>query len=562
MPTVVPLKRQRILNCLQANDFEQARSLCLSLCKADHNDAELRVLLAFASLQLGMLKEASGACCEAMILRPNYDEAQLLHGYVLQGLGKLAEATQAYTAVLERDPENIQVLNQLGTVYLNRNEPNKAAECYRRALAKDPAYADAHNNLGNAQKALGDNKAAEDSYRAALALESNHALAHYNLGNLSLNCGHYEQAVVNYREALRCQPDSCDAHLNLKLGRHQEAAASLREAVRLNPRQAQGWFLLGAVLGDSSQFDDAIACSVRSLQLEPSNAGAHQNIAQCHKHEGRLSDAQKHFRESLRLNPENADAHRGLEAVLHDMDRHSEAIACYREALRLDPDNTTIPFLLTALGAGAVPQSPPDGYVEALFDEVAGCFDHLLVDELRYSAPALLAETLRTIWHGPALAVVLDLGCGTGLCAPLLRPAAARLDGIDLSAGMLQKASERGVYDRLERADIVEFLQAPETKYDWIIAADVFVYMGALEAVFDAVRNVLQPGGLFGFTVEAADDVESYTLRDTIRYAHGAAYLRRLAQQHGFSEIVARREVLRYNKGEPVYGWIFVLGTS
>ena len=44
---------------------------------------------------------------------------------------------------------------------------------------------------------------------------------------------------------------------------------------------------------------------------------------------------------------------------------------------------------------------------------------------------------------------VLDAGCGTGLCGPLLAPYARRLIGVDLSEGMLALAKEKHVYDAL-----------------------------------------------------------------------------------------------------------------
>ena len=69
-------------------------------------------------------------------------------------------------------------------------------------------------------------------------------------------------------------------------------------------------------------------------------------------------------------------------------------------------------------------------------------------------------------WSRPAAAgtrfrSALDLGCGTGLCGPLVRPMVDRLTGVDLSARMIEKARSLGVYDRLEQGDIVEFLDAP-----------------------------------------------------------------------------------------------------
>ena len=54
----------------------------------------------------------------------------------------------------------------------------------------------------------------------------------------------------------------------------------------------------------------------------------------------------------------------------------------------------------------------------------------------------------------------VDLGCGTGLMGPLLRPHTGCLCGVDLSQGMVQKARERGCYDELDVGELVEYLSA------------------------------------------------------------------------------------------------------
>ena len=49
---------------------------------------------------------------------------------------------------------------------------------------------------------------------------------------------------------------------------------------------------------------------------------------------------------------------------------------------------------------------------------------------------------------------VADLGCGTGLFGERIRARADRLEGFDLSANMLAKAQEKGLYDHLAQADL------------------------------------------------------------------------------------------------------------
>jgi predicted TPR repeat methyltransferase len=156
--------------------------------------------------------------------------------------------------------------------------------------------------------------------------------------------------------------------------------------------------------------------------------------------------------------------------------------------------------------------------------------------------------------HAQPFDSALDLGCGTGLCGPLLRPLVRRLQGLDLSQPMLERAAALGVYDRLHQGELVEHLLATEARHDLLLAADVFIYVGALEAVFDAVMRVLRPGGVFCFSVELADDERPVALTAEMRYAHAPAYLHALAHRHGLRVLQSRREPIRQHQRQTIPG--------
>ena len=104
------------------------------------------------------------------------------------------------------------------------------------------------------------------------------------------------------------------------------------------------------------------------------------------------------------------------------------------------------------------------------------------------------------------------------------RRLAERIDGVDLvgqHAGAMRAA--RSIYDQLTQQDDVARATwlATERRYDLIAAADVFTYVGDLDAVFAGAVRVLDTGGLFCFAVEAADDAGAdLVLRGSLRYAH------------------------------------------
>ncbi len=154
---------------------------------------------------------------------------------------------------------------------------------------------------------------------------------------------------------------------------------------------------------------------------------------------------------------------------------------------------------------------------------------------------------------------VLDLGCGTGLMAQALAGLCSPIEGVDLSPRMLEKAQKTRLYDALHEGELVSFLSGrAAAEADLVVAADVFVYMAALDGVFRGAQRVLGREGLFAFTVQAHEG-EGFILGEDARYAHGEAYLRELAEAAGFMVAIFERVSTREDRGVPVPGFLCVL---
>ena len=151
-----------------------------------------------------------------------------------------------------------------------------------------------------------------------------------------------------------------------------------------------------------------------------------------------------------------------------------------------------------------------------------------------------------------------DLGCGTGLCGPLVRDWARELSGCDLSAGMLERAERRKVYDSLQHAELVAHMLANTARFDALICADTLCYFGELGPALQASAEALRPQGHLVFTVEALpeDASAAYQLQPHGRYAHQRAYVSATLAEAGLNERVLRAETLRLEAGKPVGGWL------
>jgi predicted TPR repeat methyltransferase len=235
------------------------------------------------------------------------------------------------------------------------------------------------------------------------------------------------------------------------------------------------------------------------------------------------------------------------------------AVAAWTQLLQLDAKGLFGAALkLAAHGAGGSSEAAP-AYVEALFDDYAPRFEDALVARLGYRTPEALEQAIRTAMAARSIGRfgrALDLGCGTGLMGERLRALVDRLEGIDLSANMLGEARRKGIYDRLEKADLKAVLDTQQASADLIVAADVLNYVGTLEAPLASASRALRRGGIIAFSLETHGGSEPVRLGTSLRFQHAVEPTLRMCRAVGFEVVNAEPLVIRMERGAPVDGVI------
>ena len=399
-----------------------------------------------------------------------------------------------------------------------------------------------------------------------------------------------------YRRILEKAPDFPDAlHFSGVLahqeGRSDDAVALIKRSLELEPDRADWHSNLGIVLRDRLQLDEAIAACRRAIALDPNHANAHNNLGVLLRAQGRPVEAEAAYRAAIRVSPEHSDAYTNLGILLNGQKRIPEAVICfckvitfrpkhpearrllalahcmlgdvdqavgvYEEWLREEPNHPIALHMLAACSGRDIPPRASDGFVEKTFDSFAGSFDAKLA-QLQYRAPELVARMFADSEVEATKSLdVLDAGCGTGLCGPLIAPYARRLVGVDLSTAMLTQAEARHVYDELFKVELTVYLQDSPGLFDVIVSADTLVYFGALENVAAAAARALRPGGRLIFTVEESEPgrAAGYSLSNHGRYNHTRQYLERVLSAAGLRPEIVQAE-LRLEAGEPVKGLV------
>lgn len=409
----------------------------------------------------------------------------------------------------------------------------KARQLYRDILKLDSAHNDSLHMLGLLTHQQGDNETAIKLLTTALKQGADSPEIHTNLGNALQASGKIEEAILAYKTALELNPDFILAHNNL-----------------------------GNALNMAGFEDEAISSFNTAISLDPNSALTFHNLGNLFYSKGENDRAISYFRQALTIEPEFADAINNLANLLAASGNTAEAIALFKRALKLNRNNSVAQHMLDAL-EGNTTSSPSPDYVINLFDNAANEFDKRLTGELEYKAPQLLHKAISRISDVKSNTLdIMDLGCGTGLCAPLFSGYAKTLNGIDLSQKMLDKARKLDLYDELISGDITKILNQSKHRYDLILSADVFIYVGDLKNIFKATAKALKPGALFALSLEAENSDVDFRLRTSGRYAHSIGYIKKLAKENDLTESYLEEATIRMDKNKPIKGYIVVLGAD
>jgi len=399
-----------------------------------------------------------------------------------------------------------------------------AEQAFAESLSLVPGRASTLANLGAARTRLGRWRDALDALDRALALEPNDVDAESHRGIALAALGRHADALASHERVLAIAPARVANRLRhaqalIALGRHAAALDDCDEVLRRQPQHAEAHFERGQVLQFLERHDEALAAHEQALAFEPTLGAAWSQ--------------------------------RG--SILRDLHRLDEAAVSFEQAIANGADPELNRYFLASVTGRSTPAAAPAAYVEPFFDEYADAFERHLVDDLHYEAHTTLVHGLHGL-EAKRYPAALDLGCGTGLCGPLVAPIADAVDGVDLSRNMLERARRIGVYRDLVHAEIAEHLQRTAVRYALVLAADVFIYIGDLEAVFGGMRRVLDRGGIACFSVEVADDDRMFQLLPSLRYAHSERYLRELAARHAFVARQFLHRPLREDQRRPVPG--------
>ena len=257
-----------------------------------------------------------------------------------------------YEQAVRDDPQDVSARGALAQLYFAAGRYDEAIEQFQAVLTLDETSIAALLGLGRAQLAADDPTAAAESFEKIITLT-----ADAEMGSASVEAARYYAGSI----ALDQQ-------------RPADAIAHLKEAVAMEPGDADAWHMLGAAFLANGDLDEAIAALSRAVLFVPNFTEAYEKLASAYEAKGMAGEtsyaqgmaaysrgqhgeAIRELQAATEASPSFAPAYAGLGLTYEARSERDLAIGAYQRALQLDPADFTAQTGLARLSAPATPNA-------------------------------------------------------------------------------------------------------------------------------------------------------------------------------------------------------------
>lgn len=571
---------QKAIDLQNAGALNQAESIYLQILQVMPENSDVWNLLGLIAQSKDDLPHAVDCFLSAIKYAPTPFFAHYFNlGLAYKALNKPKEALEAIEKSVKLKADFKEGWNLLGILQVENNDKNEAVKSFCKALELDADYKEARANLCLHTNDLSSLVKLADE-------EQDNFSAQFNLAK---SCDDIALKEKYLRRAVAILPDRTDALLMLAevLQTRQnfnEALTFYHKALNLDSNSLQAILGIADIYLAQDNLDKAEEYYLKSFKISRQIAGAHINYGTLLYKQERLNEALEEYRQATVLAPEKPEISYNLALILKEVGDMEEALGLMFNAhlkapeneiiainiaetltmfyeknpetalkiadnwLRKEPDNIFSKRIVAAL-SGTSETDTDIIYAEHLFDNFAQDYEPVL-NRLQPAAINCFKNKVSAITGH-----VLDLGCGTGFAAESLKNKDNTFDGVDISENMLAIARTKKLYQNLYKDDVLSFFNKHSAKdYDWILAFDVFCYIGDLESILKALK-----GCKICFSIESGDEErgQNYYLAPSGRYKHKMSYVQGLINKLKLADIQMEKLVLRQENGQDVDGILF-----
>lgn len=228
------------------------------------------------------------------------------------------------------NPTDFERYAELGMAYFHAERLDEALSAFQHALQLNPNAAAAYNGMGRVYYHTGPHERAIDAYQRAIALDPHTINAYYGLGILySSQLGDYAAAIKAFQQGLEQNPTEAFLVATIgstyaRMGRFDEAIATLGEAMRLQPDSTYALSWLTIIALYQKHYDDAIALCQREIAIEDT-AEPRRLLGYVYDWLGRHAEAIVQLEQAVSFAPQDYEARAALAKVYRTAGRQQDA---------------------------------------------------------------------------------------------------------------------------------------------------------------------------------------------------------------------------------------------
>ncbi len=273
--------------------------------------------------------------------------------------------------------------------------------------------------------------------------------------------------------------------------------------------------------------------------------GTNYDLGLFHLHAGNIDDAILRFRMVTFLRPENAAAHYNLGRCFFLSDDNEDSKKSLQKAIDLGFSRTEIDYALQKIDSLDQVKAMPISIIKEKAEIVSENYTSYYMSDEYIGYKTFVKTIMANVKDKNPNLDVLDLACRHGSCGQLLkeRGVTRKITGVDFISSYLQEAKGlrfegESTYDELKEKWLGGFLQENHTKFDLILSAHDFEYIGDLKNIVVSLNFALNSRGIFALMLEDGGLESGYKLDGVAdKFYYSQSYVKEVFEKSGFSEL-------------------------
>ena len=240
------------------------------------------------------------------------------------------EALAFLQKAMKVNPRRADIYVRLGQIAEEKGELEDALAQYNQALRLQPRIPRILSKMANILMMLGKNEEAIAALTKETQLSPGNSFAYFLLGQAFLQQKEYQKAGENYEKAIKIKPNYVTAYYGLarvqtRLGNHEQAKAYLEHFKQLKAKERVGF------KSRKMRFDDFVMVQKRA-------AITHLEMGRMYRDQGKISEAERRFKQAVGLDPNNVVCLFELAALYNTHGAPVKALQLFKKMAQTQPD--------------------------------------------------------------------------------------------------------------------------------------------------------------------------------------------------------------------------------